>query len=456
MHDQFLHRLRKDPRPEFAARLRSHLRHQPMSPPRSGVPSRARTLLSLLLLGGAAFAVTSVLMRGLPRPVIELYQLTIARIGAGHTATSTHRVGTQGFLAGLQWDESSGSERRKASLRGQPTHSAAATSAPLSPRSTGGASSGSTPVGGAPFGLPAEVRVLTSWAAYPHAQQLADWVKWPHISVFVGNSAIWRSWPQVMCGGQPSAPDMTFTFEPVGSVGTRPCPPDPHNGNPVIAIPRGYEAVVVARSPLYGAPDLTRREVFLALARWVPDPARPGTVHENGATMWRQIDAALGPEPIQIMGPPLSSATGRSMIELLMEGGCNTYSWIAALKSTAPDRYARICRTVRTDGVYTEVSNSWASELLAEPNALGILGFTDLAHATGGNLAVSKIDGVTPTPRNIESGAYPASRGIYLYVNRLRTPRNVLFNFVSFEAPDGAIVALSDPQRRAAFAEALY
>ena len=460
MSDEFLHRLRKPPRPAFAARLRAQLARQSATPPPPRVPSRARTLLVLLLLGGTAFAITSVVMRGLPRTVLELYQDAIAHVGAGHTATSTHPAGDGKFLSGLRWGASWTSPPRNTSERGETTHSDAASpaGAPPSPASVRAIPSGSTSAGGAPLWPPQwpVVSVLTSWAAYPHVEAVADRVTGMHLDISVGNATVWRDWPQAMCSGKPSAPEMAFTFEPVGTVSTSPCPSD-HLGppSPVIAIPLGYAAVVLARSPLYGALDLTRREVFLALAKWVPDPARPGIVHENGSTVWRQIDPAQGPEPIQVMGPELASATGRSMIELLMEGGCDTYSWIAALKSTAPDKYARICRTVRSDGVYSEVSNLQASELLAEPNALGILGFGDLINMPGdGNLAVSSVDGVTPTPEDIESGSYPASRGIYLYVNRRRILRNEMYFFFPFAFSQGELLALPDPQRQAA--EALY
>lgn len=457
MHDEFLHRLRKEPKPEFAARLRAHLRHQPVSPPRPRALSRARTLLTVLLLGGTAFAVTSMVMRGLPQPVLVLYQRVIARIGAG---TPAHRVGSNRILEGLQWGASWASLPRNSAQRGEPNPAAAASgSAPASPTSAGVAASHSTHTGEGVYGSPpGGLRLLTSWAAYPHAEAAAGRVPQLGIHVFFGNSADWRDWPQTMCGSKASTPDMALTFEPVATVGTHPCPPpDSRTPSSVIVVPLGYEAVVLARSPLYGAPDLTRRELFLALAKWVPDPARPGTVRQNASSTWRQIDPAQGPEPIQIMGSPLSSETGRSMIELLMEAGCNTYPWIEALKSTAPDKYARICRTVRTDGVYTEVPNLQASELLAEPNALGILGFSDLAYAQGRNLALSRLDGVMPTQQDIESGTYPGSRGMYLYINRSRTPRYAAFAFfVPFGFSRGAMVALSTPQRRAAFAAAAY
>lgn len=266
-----------------------------------------------------------------------------------------------------------------------------------------------------------------------------------------------------MCSGGAAAPDMAYTFQPAGTVSDHPCPRHGFGkGSPVIAMPVAYETVVIARSPLYGELDLTRRQLFLALAKWVPDQARPGKVHENANTTWHQIDAALGPESIEFMGPPLSSPAGRSMIELLMEGGCNTYPWIAALASTNPARYARICRTVRTDGIYTEGSVP-PSTLLAEPNAVGILtvdwiiAFPKLDQLRPNGLAVSRIDGVEPTPQGILNGTYPGSRGLYLYVNRGRVAPNVIAGLLNAVLPysDWALVPPPLQQFRASYAEAL-
>jgi phosphate transport system substrate-binding protein len=226
----------------------------------------------------------------------------------------------------------------------------------------------------------------------------------------------------------------------------------------VVALPAGYEAVVLARSPLYGAVDLTRRELFLALAKWIPDPRR-GAVHENPNTTWRQIDAALGAEPaepIAFLGPPLSSAAGRSMIELLLEAGCQTFPWVAALRSTDPDRYARICRTVRTDGAYVEVSSLAPSRMLSEPNAVGIFSYRDLTYAPFKELAIGTLDGVEPTLNGIESGTYPGSRALYLYVNRKRGAVGVVMHLLTDEGwiatrPDSALLPLSPSEVRSAF-----
>lgn len=421
MHDEFLHRLRKEPPQEFAVRLRAHLRRQPMSPLGPRAPSRARTILTLLLLGGTAFAVTYFVTRGLPQPVIELYRQATARIGAERAATG-HRVRTQGTPEDLQWGTGWTSPPNSAPLRSGPIYSAATpTKAAPSPASVDAVTTNAAPAGGALSGSrPPDIRVVASWAAYPYAVAIAEHFNdvtaaggtpFPHIEVSVRDS---DRWPGPMCNGNGRGPDVAYAFESVGTVSARPCPG-------VVAIPVGYEAVVLGRSTLSRKLDLTQRDVFLALAKWIPDSdLPPGTVHDNTNRTWRDIDRGLPPDPIEIMGPPLSSAAGRSMIELLMERGCNTYFRIAMLKTTDPAQYARICRTVRTDGIYAEVSGLSPSNLQAEPVAVGIFGL--IGHSSLGTLSISKLDGVRFTLPSIENGSYPGSSGLYLYVNRQRVP----------------------------------
>ncbi|HEY1890738.1 MAG TPA: hypothetical protein VGG63_10055, partial [Steroidobacteraceae bacterium] len=72
MNDEFLHRLRKAPRPAFAVRLRTQLQRQSSIKPRRGAPSWVRTFIVLLSLGGAAFAVTMA-VRGVPAPLLQLF-----------------------------------------------------------------------------------------------------------------------------------------------------------------------------------------------------------------------------------------------------------------------------------------------------------------------------------------------------------------------------------------------
>lgn len=463
MNDEFLHRLRKEPRPEFAARLRSQLRRQSARLPPPRAPSRARTLLGLLLLGGTAFAIAAVGMRGVPPSLLELCRYVAARIAAGHADAPARQTGNRGIAEGLGWNApGSGSSDGAAPQGGGTTHSAGPTTSARSAATFSTArSSGSTPVG-APRQI-AQLRAISSWAAYPYAVTIAERVNGdvngsgtptaPRIEVSVRDPGLAL---MQICRGGADAPDVLYTFAPTGAMSSRPCPRDTSgNSGSVVAIPVGREVLALARSPLYGAPDLTLRQVFLALAKWVPDPARAAAVHENSNTSWLHIDAALGQESIQFMGPPLSSPAGRSMIELLLEAGCKSYPWIAKLASSDPKQYARICRTVRTDGVYAQISFLSPPDLLAQPNAIGIISpYGPDIHG----LAANRLDGVKLTLQSVASGAYPGSRLFYLVVNRARVTPDMLIHLLNAawsqgsagRASDWAVITPNMPERRAA------
>lgn len=472
MNDEFLHRLRRDPPPEFAARLQARLWQQPaLARPRG--PSLLRNLVTVLLLGGTAFAVTSFVISGLPASLMEWSQHAASRIAAQHASAPAFRPHSYGSRAMRPWSPPGSSSPGSNAPPGRPPHSAAPATNPPAADTTGTASNAAPGVSpnaasrtAAAAAAPQnrQITVVASWAAYPYIAPLADDFNHRGLAsgtpggLSVGISVRDSSqWPGSMCDGGANAPDMAYSFEPVGTVPHQPCPP-PRAGSPrsIIAIPAGFEAVALARSPIYGAPDFTRREIFLALAKWVPD-SRGQAVHENPNTTWRQIDSALGPEPIEFLGPPLSSPAGHSMIELLLEGGCQTIPWIAALETADPARYDRICRTVRTDGIYVEVPWLAPSKLVSDPNAVGIFGLWSLKYIRMTDLSISRLDGVEPTAQAIESGAYLGSRGFFLYVNRTRTPPNLVFRFLMDDgwprSAEAAFIPLSQSDLKAAMAE---
>ena len=185
----------------------------------------------------------------------------------------------------------------------------------------------------------------------------------------------------------------------------------------------GQEAVVLARSNLYDAPKLSTRSIFLALAREIPNPLHPEELIKNPNVTWDQVDSALPSERIEVSGPPLSSATGIAFRDLLLKAGCLAIPTIASLKQTDPERFEEVCETVRTDGVYRvrELSQHAGSNpfdyvgyLQANPQAIALLGYDMLRYL---NVTAGSIDGVTPTRAAIYSGSYAGARILYLYAN---------------------------------------
>jgi phosphate transport system substrate-binding protein len=182
----------------------------------------------------------------------------------------------------------------------------------------------------------------------------------------------------------------------------------------------GYDGIVLARSKKNGALKLTRRDVYLALAKQIPDPANPQALIANPNTTWKQINPALPNVKIEVLGPPPTSGTRDAFAELVMESGCSTYPWIKSLKEVDEGRYKRVCHTIREDGAYIEAGendNLIVQKIEANPNAVGIFGYSFLEENED-KLAGSVLEGKSPTFEAIADGSYPASRALYIYVKK--------------------------------------
>lgn len=188
----------------------------------------------------------------------------------------------------------------------------------------------------------------------------------------------------------------------------------------VMEVKIGYDGIVLARNKQGTPLKLTRKDVYLALAKQVPDPANPQTLIANPNTTWKQVNSSLPATKIEVLGPPPTSGTRDAFAELYLETGCSTYPWIKALKDIDESRFRRVCHTVREDGAYVEAGendNLIVQKLGANPNAVGVFGFSFLEENQD-RLQGSLMEGVAPTFDTIASGKYPASRALFIYVKK--------------------------------------
>src|SRR5688572_4731292 len=149
----------------------------------------------------------------------------------------------------------------------------------------------------------------------------------------------------------------------------------------VVEVKVGYDGIVLARNKSAPPLKLTRRDVYLALAKQIPDPANPQTLINNQYKNWSEVNKALPNTKIEVLGPPPTSGTRDAFVELVMESGCSTFPWIKSLKEVDENRFKRVCHTVREDGAYVEAGendNLIVQKLGANPNALGIFGYSFL------------------------------------------------------------------------------
>jgi phosphate transport system substrate-binding protein len=173
----------------------------------------------------------------------------------------------------------------------------------------------------------------------------------------------------------------------------------------ILEIKIGYDGLTVAENKTGKLSALTRKDIYLALAKTVPGPN--GTMIPNPYKTWRDVNPTLPNVKIEVYGPPPTSGTRDSFHELYMEAGCELEN-------------KKACHAIREDGVYVEAGendNLIAQKLASNTNALGIFGYSFLEENLN-KLKGLKIEGVSPTFDTISDGTYPASRPLFVYIKK--------------------------------------
>ncbi|MFO1426758.1 MAG: PstS family phosphate ABC transporter substrate-binding protein [Steroidobacteraceae bacterium] len=188
----------------------------------------------------------------------------------------------------------------------------------------------------------------------------------------------------------------------------------------IVEIKVGYDGIVIAESKSAKPMKLSRKQVYLALAKQIPDPANPTAMIANPYTKWSDIDKTLPAAKIEVLGPPPTSGTRDSFAELYLENGCRTYPWLNTMRGLDEKRYKRLCTAIREDGAYVEAGendNLIVQKIEANVGSLGIFGYSFLEENQD-KIRGSEIDGVDPSFETIASGKYPASRPLFIYVKK--------------------------------------
>lgn len=215
----------------------------------------------------------------------------------------------------------------------------------------------------------------------------------------------------------------------------------------IIEMTFGYDGIVLIGSLKEERVSLSRRELYLALAK---DLIIDGDVRPNPYRLWSDIRSDLPSYPIEVFGPPVSSGTRDAFLSLVMEAGARAVPEMARLESLDPDAFTSRATTIRTDGVWVDFGESdgqIVQALSRNPQALGVIGFSYLAQSTD-RVRAADIDDVTPSFETIVSSEYGLSRPLFLYVKSqhlVRVPALVPFIEEAFsEAAMGADGYLAD------------
>ena len=235
----------------------------------------------------------------------------------------------------------------------------------------------------------------------------------------------------------------------------------------IVEIKIGFDGIVVASSAKNKPMPLTTKDLWLALAKEVPAPAT-GKLVANPFKTWKDINPEMPAKKIEVLGPPPTSGTRDAFVELVMDQGCKEFAAIKELEKTDEHRAKTVCQTLREDGAFIEAGendNLIVNKLVANPNALGIFGFSFLEENRD-KIQGESINGVEPNFENIASGQYPVSRPLFIYVKKAHVGvipgiKEFITEFTSEKASgnegylaDKGLIPLPAEQRKQAAADA--
>ena len=186
----------------------------------------------------------------------------------------------------------------------------------------------------------------------------------------------------------------------------------------IVEIKVGFDGLSVAQSKAGKPFELTKTQIFLALAKEIPDA--DGKMIANPNKMWSDVDKSLPATKIEVLGPPPTSGTRDSFAELAMGAGAEKIDSLKALKEKDAKAFEAIWKAMRDDGAYVEAGendNLIVQKLDANPDAVGIFGFSFLEQ-NAEKIQDIKIDGVGATYETIADSSYKVSRPLFIYVKK--------------------------------------
>ncbi|HXP96800.1 MAG TPA: substrate-binding domain-containing protein, partial [Telmatospirillum sp.] len=146
-----------------------------------------------------------------------------------------------------------------------------------------------------------------------------------------------------------------------------------HGVKDITEITIGFDGMVIANARPEKPLQLTRHQLFLAIAKTVP---KDGKLIANPYRRWSEIDAALPAEKILVFGPAPNHGTRDSLVDLVMSQACREFPAIKAVSTGEQDK---ICAAVREDGAFVDVSQNYSvslQKMIMEPHAVSILPFS--------------------------------------------------------------------------------
>ena len=114
--------------------------------------------------------------------------------------------------------------------------------------------------------------------------------------------------------------------------------------NGVTEITIDFDGIVVADAKNGPSFSVSRKDLYLALAKSVPDPKGGDKLVANPYKTWKDVNPSLPANAIEVLGPPPTSSTRDAFTELVMDVGCESYPFVKAMAKTDKKAFTRVLK----------------------------------------------------------------------------------------------------------------
>ena len=257
------------------------------------------------------------------------------------------------------------------------------------------------------------IRIVGSSTVYPFTTTVAEqFAKKNGVSAPIVEATGTGGGIKMFCAGNgPDTPDAVNASRKMKDEEKKICAENGVENITEMAI--GIDAIVVAMSKDHPGINLSTNDIYRALAKYV---VVDGKFVENPLKTWNEVRSDLPSDKIEVLGPPPTSGTRDSFVELVFEKECKADIKNNNLIVSEEDTKA-FCQSVREDGAYIEAGendNLIVQKLQSNPAALGIFGYSFLEENLN-TIQGATINDVAPEYDAIAAGNYPIARKLYVY-----------------------------------------
>lgn len=187
--------------------------------------------------------------------------------------------------------------------------------------------------------------------------------------------------------------------------------------NEIVQFKLGHDALVTAQASRGRFAGLSRKELFLAIAKDVPDPKDNAKLIPNPYKSWKDINSALPDLKIQVLGPEQGIGLYQTFIKGIVLPGCRQLGFFKALEASDPKEFETVCKNIRKDGAFAEYTRTpdAIQGLKSKPESLGIVSLTTVVKEGLENIPLDNMD---PTFVTVSRDMYELTFPMLVFVKK--------------------------------------